>query len=590
MPSPSPRFKENLARLAPLLIAAAAFLAFWPALHNGFVNWDDDANILNNFRYRGLDVPRLKWMFTTFHMGLYQPLSWLSLALDHALWGMNPMGYHLTSLILHALNAALFYLLGKRLLGLAIKEADQTALPLAAALAALLFALHPLRVESVAWATERRDVLSGFFFLGALLCYIEGRKIPSLALFAASLLSKGIGVTFPLVLVIIDVYPLRRLTADPKLWPNLEFRTIWMEKIPFFLLALAVGLIGIIGQAKGATILSLETHGPAARAAQALFGTAFYLCKTAVPTGLSPLYPLPLDLNPLAWPFLLSGAFVLTLSLGFFFLRRRRPWGLAAWAYYLATLFPVLGLVQFGPQIAADRYTYLSCLGWALLAGGGFLYAWRSRNLRAPVLAAAVLIVASLGTLTWKQSKVWHDSEILWRHALAVDPNLAIAHNNLGEALAGRGKLPEAMEQYRETIRLNIRDSRFSLKVDPSQAKAHNNLGVALAMQGQLQEAMLEYDQALRIDPRQADAYSNIGIALKQQGKVEEAMEQYRRALSIAPDHVRARNNLGNALALQGRLPEAIAEYRRVLEIDPGYAKARNSLEKLLGATGPARP
>ena len=584
--------------LMPVSVVALTVIFFLPVLHNGFVDWDDGKNLLENPFYRGLDWPQLSWMFNTFYMGHYQPLTWISLGLDYLLWGMNPVGYHLTSLFLHAVNALFFYLIALRLLSLVFPGAESNRefeLRVAALFAALLFAIHPLRVESVAWVTERRDVLSGFFFLSSLLCYLKGaaaakrnalRRLwmtAAVFVYVLSLLSKAAGVALPIVLLALDVYPLRRLGSETGGWFGPAVRKVWWEKIPFLLLAVVFGFIAFAAQREAQALLPLETYGVAARLGQALFGIAFYLWKTMLPVNLSPIYGLPGQLRPSAWmPFVVSGIVVLAITIALVIVRRGWPALLAVWICYLALLAPVLGFFQAGPQIAADRYTYLSCLGWAALVGGALFYFWQrwSRGRESgqifvpPVLLAGAIVIA-LGTLTWLQARVWHDSESLWRHAVSAYPDGPRAHNNLGNALVHGGKMAEAITHYKEAVR-----------IDPDYKEAHHNLGLTLAERGKAAESIDEYREALRIDPRYKDAHNNLGVALFYWGDSAAAIEHYRAALQIDPAFRYAHNNLAIALVRRGEIAEGIEHYRAALEIDPRYTQARYNLAIALTQLG----
>ncbi len=407
--------------LVPVLIALVTFAAFLPALHNQFVNWDDDKNFLENPHYRGLGWTQLSWMWTT-HMGHYIPLTWMTLGLDYRLWGMNPFGYHLTSLLLHVANAVVFFFVVRRLLTRALPSPSERGhtLAVSAAFAALVFAIHPLRVESVAWATERRDVLSGLFYLSAVLAYLRacdreersrGWYWGAVALFAGALLSKSMAVNLPVVLMILDVYPLRRLGGSIGWWSK-PARRIYVEKIPFVLLAAVASAIAVMAQFSIHAALPLAQLSVPGRLAVSAYGLSFYLGKMIVPVNLSPLYELPRTVSPWATPFILS--FGLTVAITAIALTlRRRVLGLpAAWLAYLVVLLPVLGIFQSGPQIAADRYTYLAGLGWAILAGAGLLSSWS--RLPFLLIGLVVSIPVGLGTLTWNQVHVWHDSKTLW--------------------------------------------------------------------------------------------------------------------------------------------------------------------------------
>src|SRR6059036_2556697 len=487
--------------LAPLLIALITFAAFLPALQNQFVNWDDKDNFLDNPHYRGLGWTHLRWMWTT-HLGHYIPLTWMTLGLDYLLWGMNPLGYHLTNLLLHAANAVVFFFVVRRILTLALLGASERGLALAvsAGFAALVFAIHPLRVESVAWATERRDVLSGLFYLLTILMYLRAREREergrgwywgAVAVFVLALLSKSMVVNLPIVLLILDVYPLRRLGGAMGWW-SAPARRVYVEKIPFVLLAAVASAVALMAQLSHDTMVSVVQLSALGRLAVSMYGLSFYLWKTVAPVNLSPLYELPPTVNPWAPPFLLSYGVVVAITAIVLAFRRRVPGLPAAWVAYVVVLLPVLGIFQSGPQIAADRYTYLAGLGWAILAGAGLLSCWRSsRRSKTGTPATwlltgiALCVVVGLGVLTWSQAKVWRDSERLWAHTLAIDPDSPLAQNNFGYELYRQGKLAEAIEHYRQ-----------ALQIKPDYALTHTNLGLALIRQGKLAEAFEHLQQA----------------------------------------------------------------------------------------------
>src|SRR5213596_914811 len=423
--------------LAPLLVALFTLAAFLPALQNQFLRWDDHKNFLGNPHYRGLGWMHLRWMWTT-HLGHYIPLTWMTLGLDYVLWGMNPLGYHLTNLLLHATHAVVFFFVVRRILTRALPSLSERghALAVSAGVAALVFAIHPLRVESVACVTERRDVLSGLFYLLTILLYLRacereargrGRYWLSVAMFGCALLSKSMVVNLPVVLVILDVYPLRRLGGSIG-WRSEPARRVYVEKIPFVLLAAAASAIAVMAQSSVHAVASLAQLSVPGRLAVSAYGLSFYVWKMVVPVNLSPVYELPPTVNPGALPFILSYGLVLAITALVLVLRRRVPGLLATWLAYIVVLLPVLGIFQIGLQIAADRYTYLAGLGWANLAGAGLLSCWRtSRGSKTGTPAAllvagvAICVVVGLGVLTWNQVQVWRDSERLWAHALAID-------------------------------------------------------------------------------------------------------------------------------------------------------------------------
>jgi Tfp pilus assembly protein PilF len=583
---------------AALLVAAITAAAFWPALDNQFVNWDDDKNFLHNPHFRGLDPAALRWMFTTFHLGHYHPLTWLSLGLDYTIWGLNPTGYHFTSVILHAANAVLFYFVGLRLLG---------GGRFAAALAGLLFALHPLRVESVAWASERRDVLSGFFYLFSALAYLRAHRegaqqerfrtrwlAVSLAAFAAALLSKVIVVSLPVVLLLLDFYPLRR---------GFE----WREKIPYLLLAAAAAVAALARQAAG--ISGFAAHAallPSLRLGLSLYALVFYIWKTALPFGLYPQYALPPSLSR-SGPLLLlgAGAAVLALAAAAAALRRRFPALPLICACYAVSLLPVLSIFRVDPQQSvADHHTYLATLGFALLAAAGLAALPPRRK-----TAASVVVLAALFALTHRQIPVWKDSVSLWTRALAGAPDSAVAHNNLGEALAAQGRLDEAVPHFARAVQITpgyaqahynlgrarqklgdldgaVRELEQAVRIEPSFAMAHDDLANCYAALGRTAAALEHYQLALRSRPDFADAHYNLGSLLQSERRFDEAIAQYEQALRIQPMLAEAHNNWGVALDALGRPGQAVEHYRQALVLDPRNADAHNNLGLSLESQG----
>src|SRR5947199_9776675 len=577
--------------LVPALIALVTFAAFLPVLQNQFVDWDDQRNFLDNHHYRGLGWTHLRWMWTT-HLGHYIPLTWMTLGLDYLLWGMNPVGYHLTNLLLHAANAVVFFFVVRRLLTRALSSPSERghALALSAGFASLVFAIHPLRVESVAWATERRDVLSGLFYLLTILMYLRAREREergrgwywlSVAAFVLALLSKSMVVNLPIVLLILDVYPLRRLGGAVGWW-SAPARRVYVEKIPFVLLAAAASAIALMAQLSHDTMVPVVRLSALGRLAVSMYGLSFYLWKTVAPMNLSPLYELPPTVNPWAPPFIVNYGVVVAITAIVLALRRRVPGLPAARVAYIVVLLQVLGIFQSGPQIAADRYTYLAGLGWAILAGAGLLSCWRSsRRSKTGTPATWLLagiafcVVVGLGVLTWNQVQVWHDSEKLWSHAAGIDPRSPVGQYSWGLALAQEGKLTEAIEHY-----------TTALRIKPDYADAHINLGIALAQQGKLAEASEHYQQALHFKPDSAEAHANWGLALADRGKLAEAIDHYRQALQIKPESAEVHIIWGTALADRGRLAEASEHYRQALQIQPDHAAAQSNLLNVLRRLG----
>lgn len=558
--------------ILPLAIALLSILAFAPVLQGDFVAWDDDRNFVTNFDYRGLGLTQLRWMWTTFHLGHYIPLSWMSLGLDYTIWGMDARGYHLTNLLLHAFVAVMVYLLARRLIAAAVElRADEPETPwiqVAAAIGALLFAVHPLRAESVAWITERRDVLSGSFALLSLYCYLrgaeEGRRAVrwywgAVGLFLCGILSKGTVVTLPALILVLNVYPLRRIG-----WANGWFRPenlrVYAGLIPFGIISLFASAMSLVALPD---VPQLPTAG---KIAVSLYSLAFYTWKTFAPTDLAPLYTLPRVVDPLETRFILSGVFVLVISGAALALRRRWPAFLTAWIAFVLALFPMLGFHQNGPQIVADRYTYHATPVLAILAAAALALLFRTR-FRQLALGASLAALVALFALTWKQSRIWVSSEALWAQVIRVDTRGWIGENNWGNILMGKGELVEAERHFRLAIERN-----------PGYAEAFNNLGVALVRQGRANEAVEPFSRALAVLSSYDEAEVNLGGAFSQLGEHERAIERYRRALQINTRNTAALINWANALLRLERPLEAIPLYESALAIEPGNSVARTNL------------
>jgi tetratricopeptide (TPR) repeat protein len=537
----------------PLLAGAAALLPFLPALDAGFLNWDDAVMLVGETGWRGLGVTELRWMLGATVMGHWSPLGWVSFALDHAVAGLAPRAFHASNLALHGLNAALVCVVARRLLRPALApRGGEPAVEAAALAAALLFAAHPLRAETVAWVSDRRDLLCATFVLLTVWAYLrrvaaEGRaarlwRVGSLLAFAAALASKGAAVGLPAVLLLLDWYPLRRVAT-------LGWRRLAWEKAPYA--ALATG---------GAALTAAAVHASAAAAAYeayplsarlALAGYAFWVhpARFFWPAGLSPLYELPARVAPLAPRFLLPAVGALALTLLLLRLRGRWPAGLAAWAASVLLLLPVSGLVLVGRHVAADRYTYLSGLGLALLVGGGIVWAIAPRGPRvrrsAAVLGLATLV--GLGALAWQQTRVWQDSETLWRRAVALDPGCGACLNNLARALmrpdAGRPRPAEAEAVLRRAIAAR-----------PDQPAPYRNLGAVLVLGGRWAEAEAVFAEVLRRWPISADGPAGMALAREGRGDTAGAVALLRLAVALEPEFTGARAELHRLeRALQGR-------------------------------------
>jgi tetratricopeptide (TPR) repeat protein len=551
-------------RVFPLIVAVVAFAAFLPSLGGEFLNWDDDLNFLRNPAYRGLGPDQLQWMWTRFYSGHYHPLTWMTLGLDYAIWGMNPLGYHLTNLILHSANSVFLYFIISALLRLSGRPDARWP----GVAGALLHAVHPLRVESVAWITERRDVLCGFFMLLSVLAYLkhveeERRGAPrkrwlalALAAFAASLLSKALSIALPAVLLILDVFPLRRFMPGSR-------RRVLLEKVPFVLLSCLDAAIMFLAMHDIEAVHSAVRYDLLGRAAQAAYGLCFYVVKTVWPSGLAPLYKIDPDLSP--WkPVYLAAMAAAAGGTAFLIVRRKAlPGALAAWASYVVLVFPVLGVAVTGLQIAADRYTYLALMPAAVLAAAGLERISSSGNPGASKAAAAAtaLVLAVLTGLTVRQSGFWKDSITLWTREIAIDPACSIGLQNRGFARHDKGDREGAIADYTATI-----------AVDPTTIRPRYNRGVLLALRGDHGGALADFTEVLRLDPRHADAFSARAVSRLRQGDLQGAMEDLSRALEIepaSPDHYLKRADVRLKM---GDAAGALADFSDALRRKPDPA------------------
>ena len=428
--------------LPPALVGVSTFALFVGTLSYQFLDWDDVTHIAWNPNYRGLTWTHLSWMVTTVRGGHWIPVTWASFGLDHALWGMNPSGYHLTNVLLHTVNAIAFFALAWSLLERARPSASTLTLHAGAAAAALLFALHPLRTESVAWITERRDVLSALFWLLAVLCYVRapersGRKtgrwkLLSLLAFMLAVMSKSITVTLPLILLILDVYPLRRTSRGlPRLL---------LEKVSYVPMMLFGAFMAVAGAYNTGYLTTVERLSSVERMLAIAYSVWFYVKATVLPLGLSPLYELPSKIHVTDARFLVPALVVAAITLSVVRLRRRWPALVTAWVAYLVMLSPVSGALHNGAQLVADRYSYLACLPLALLFGAGvslvadrLAVAPTRRVYRAAAAAAFAGLMLTLAALTHRQLEVWRSSEMLWRYVVAADPDCFICHVHAGK-------------------------------------------------------------------------------------------------------------------------------------------------------------
>ncbi|MDF1591310.1 MAG: tetratricopeptide repeat protein [Desulfobacterales bacterium] len=594
-----------------LLLVVATLSVYWPVKDFEFVNFDDPLYVADN-RYvqKGLTLETVRWSFTdaTRKTNYWVPLTWLSILLDYELYGMNAGGYHLTNVFFHVLNTLLVFIVFRRLTGALWQSAFVAA----------LFALHPLHVESVAWVTERKDVLSTFFWLLTLLSYGgyvgrpgAGRYLLALLLFILGMMSKPMLVTLPFVLLLLDYWPLGRLGSGGVLAnlarPATVLKLIW-EKGPFFIIIAIAGVATFLTQQEAGAVKSLAAIPLEVRITNVLVAYVSYIGKMFWPARLSFLYPHPGALPAWQW----SGALLIlgAITYAAFRFAKERLYLAVGWLWYLGTLFPVSGLIVIGPHAMADRYTYVPLIGlYMMMAWGvaGAVARWRYKTMGLALTAAVTL--AFFAGAAGKQVRYWQNSMTLMEHALDVNADNTAAHINLGIALGSKGRTADAIRHYREALRIDpnyvdaynnlgvvldnqgktadaIRHYREALRIDPNYAKAHNNLGNALLREGKTEEAIMHYLKTVQIDSGYKAAYYNLGNVFFAQGNFDEAINHYLVALRIDPTYAEAHNNLGSALAKENRIDEAIVHYQKALAIAPAYIDAVKNLAMVYAALG----
>lgn len=591
-----------LAWLPAALLGLMTIAIYWPATRHGFINYDDQAYVIDNVHVQaGLTLENLKWVFISPVDDNWHPITMLSHMLDCQLFGLNPWGHHLTNVVLHAVNTVLVFLLLRGLTGVVWRSV----------LVAALFGWHPVHVESVAWVAERKDVLSTCLGLLSLIFYSRYAQkrsgaVPQpaspdyvLAFFflALGLMSKPMLVTWPFVMLLLDYWPMGRVQAGSLRW-------LVREKIPFFVLAAAAGVVTFVVQKQSGAMAMLNDLPLSTRVGNALISYCRYLGKLFWPTKLAVFYP-----QPGHWPLaevLLTGGLLAGLTVLFWRQRLRHPFLPMGWLWFLGTLVPVIGLVQVGEQALADRYTYIPSLGVLIMATWGaceLSRRWRHQVIGLSVAGSTALVLCV--ALTRQQLGYWQDDESLFRHALAVTENNHIALNNLGAAREKEGHIDEAIQQFQEAIRLKpdfaearynlgtalgkegqgdeaIRQFQEAIHLKPDYADAHYNLGNALFKKGQGDEAIYQFQEAVRLEPDHADAHFNLGAALFKKGQSAEAIQQFQEVIRLEPDLAYAHYYLGTALGHEGHIDGAIQQFQEALRLKPDYADARNSLAHAL--------
>ena len=603
--------------LVCLFLIVITLAVYWQTRNHEFVSYDDNAYVTENPHVQaGLTRQTIIWSFTTTHVANWHPLTWLSHMMDCQFYGLNPSGHHLTNVWFHLVNTVLLFLLLNRLTGASWRSGFVAA----------LFVVHPLHVESVAWVAERKDVLCTLFWLLTMWAYIYYVEKPRLHRYLLTLLTLGLGlmakpmlVTLPFVLLLLDYWPLGRFQAGPAgsndqgqvQVPLNSVRTrspssrlIW-EKAPFFVVSLASCAVTFLVQQKGGAVETVEAFPLTIRIGNALVSYVSYMGKMIWPQNLAVFYPHPGTSLP-GWQAVAAGLLLIFITIGVIRAGRKRAYLTVGWLWYLGTLVPVIGLVQVGAQALADRYTYVPLIGLFIMISWfipDLLAGWRHRGI---VLGgAAVTVVSALMVCTWMQLQHWKNDITLFEHALKVTANNYLAHDSLGNALAQKGMLEQAIAHYQEALRIKpnlvnthnnlgvallnrgeinraIAQYYQALRLKSDSAETHNNLGVALFTVGQLDQAIGHYLTAIKLDPNFGKAHNNLGNVLARKGKLDEAISQYSRALELKTNYPEAHNNLGVALAQQGKLREAIARFKRALQLRPDYAQARSNLDNAI--------
>jgi protein O-mannosyl-transferase len=567
----------NLASLLAIggLLFLAILCVFGQTLRHEFINCDDQEYVYENpYVLSGVTAPGIQWALGATHAANWHPLTWFAHMLDGQLYGLWAGGHHLTSVLLHAANAILLFLVLWRMTGAVWSSA----------MVAALFAVHPLRAESVAWVAERKDVLSGLFFMATLAAYVGyarhafslGRYLAVVVLFALGLMAKPVLVTLPFVLLLLDYWPLGRFRWSPQRTGTGESAVrLIVEKIPLFVLTALSCVATAVAQRLA--VITLDQVPISWRIGNALVAYVAYLRDFVWPTGLAAFYPYPngtLPMGQIAGALVILAAISVAVVLG----RRRYPYLLVGWLWYLGMLVPMIGLVQVSAQARADRYTYLPQIGLCIALTWGAVRILSTRPHRRWLGAvSAVLALSALLACAWRQTAYWQDSRTIWTRTIDCTSQNYSAHYSLGVTLHVSGAIDQAMAEYQK-----------ALAIRPDHAEAHGHLGIALQQRGRREEAIAEYRKALEIMPDYTDAHNNLGAALLETGKIDEAIPHFRQALSGNPYLAQAHSSLGQALADRGQIDEAVTHYQAALQIQPNAERAHYRLGLALRRQGRA--
>ncbi len=610
----SPRTRNIAFDWIPVLVlCAVTFVVYGRVLGADFVAFDDGAYVTHNRHVpNGITWDNLRWAATTGETATWQPLTLFSHMLDVELFGLWPGGHHLSGLLLHLANTLLLFVVLRRMTG------DRGPSLFVAA----VFALHPAHVESVAWVSERKDVLSALFWMLTLLAYawyVRRRRIRSYLVatlfFALGLMAKPMLVTLPCVMLLLDYWPLRRIGTAAQPFSFTASVRLALEKLPWFAMAAASSALTLVTQQQTESVVSMDNLPLGLRVSNALMSYVRYLGEAIWPAKLAVFYPFPFQGIPLSH-LILAGLLLAVVTAAALYAFRRAPYLTVGWFWYVGTLVPVIGFVQIGAQAMADRYTYIPYVGLAMIPAWGVpaLVARWSRpapgaTLRKRYRFVAVAACAVCALWTWRtfvQVGTWHDTESLFRNAAEVTENNALALSNLGMALNGKGKYEQAIPYLERARELDEHDGstlfnlalaheklghldaaialyRQALVVSPTNLEAHNNLALCLLRTGHADEAVPILADALQIQPHFADAAANYGAALIQVGRVPEALAFLRDAVHRFSDNVSVHINLGIAYAASGDPSAAIREFETALELEPENKQARMNLQILRG-------
>jgi len=554
---------DRLQFIICLFLIVSTLAVYWQVSDHDFISFDDPDYVTENSNVlSGLTKKGFTWAFTTFHAGNWHPLTWLSHMLDCELFSLDAGKHHLMNLLFHIANALLLFLVLKKM----------TAAPWRSGFVAALFALHPLHVESVAWVSERKDVLSTFFWMLTMWAYVRytvrpkfRRYILVLVFFVLGLISKPMLVTLPFILLLMDYWPLDRLKLDcsggkrgMELQKSSALRLIW-EKVPLFAIAGSISVVTIIATQKVDALPSLNDLPLQARAANALVSYVSYIGKMIWPDDLAVFYPHQ-GIVPI-WYAGGAGLFLVCSSIMFMVILKNRPYLAIGWLWYLGSLLPMIGLVQGGAQSMADRYTYIPLIGLFIMIAWGIpdlMGKWEHKKVFLPALAG--ILISILIASTWTQLRHWQDSLALFGHSLEVTDGNWLAHHSLGVALIRKKNFNGGIKHYHKAIQIN-----------PNYWYPHYNLGLVKERQGKSEEAMRHYSEAIRINPENISTLNNLASILLNRGRLEEAIDLYKKALDIDPGDVKARSNLGTALARKGDFEGAIRHYSEALRINPTF-------------------